>query len=101
MRPLSSLSRDEVRTFARRHWLFLAVLGVALLLRILAEVAYWPTLFYADSWQHVQLAYSKVFVAFGPDRPSGYPLLLHALSIFGRHLGLVTILHHLHLAGLA
>jgi hypothetical protein len=86
-------------TLIRRHRLFLIVLGIAVSLRVLAEVAYWPALFYADSWQYVKLAYSKPIVAFGIDRPSGYPVAIHVLSLFGRDLGAITIVQHL--AGLA
>jgi hypothetical protein len=89
----------EASRLIRRHWLFGAVLAAALCLRVLVEVTYWPALFYSDSWQYVNLAYSRSIVAFGIDRPSGYPLLLHLLSIFGRSLALVTIVQHL--AGLA
>jgi hypothetical protein len=91
--------RDRVVRLARAHPLFTAVLGAALVLRVLVEVAYWPALTFSDSWQYIHLAYSKPIVAFGVDRPSGYPLLIHLLSLPGRSLATITIVQHL--AGLA
>ena len=65
----------------------------------LVEVAYWPALFYSDSWEYISLAFSKPIVAFSGDRPSGYPLLIHLLSLPGRSLATITIIQHL--AGIA
>ena len=96
--PISAFVR-RLTAVAREHRLLVAVLVAAVVLRALVEVAYWPALFYADSWQYVNLAFSKTIVAFGVDRPSGYPLLIHLLSAFGRSLAVLTVIQHL--AGLA
>ncbi len=83
----------------RAHWLLCGVIALALVLRVLVEVAYWPALFYSDSWEYISLAFSKPIVAFSGDRPSGYPLLIHLLSLPGRSLATITIIQHL--AGIA
>lgn len=85
--------------FVRAHPLATAVLAAAVLLRVLVEIAYWPALTFSDSWQYIHLAYSKPIVAFGVDRPSGYPLLIHILSLPGRSLATITVVQHV--AGLA
>jgi hypothetical protein len=95
---LKNLGR-HIATFARRHPLLLGVVAAGVVLRILVEIAYWPALFYSDSWEYIQLAYSKSIVAFSGSRPSGYPLLIHLLSLPGRNLATITIVQHL--AGLA
>src|SRR3954453_7404613 len=79
----------------RRNWPFALVLAAGALLRMGAEVAYRPALFYSDSWGYLSLAHGKSIVTFAPLRPSGYPLilkLLHALPV-------ITVAQHL--AGLA
>ena len=84
---------------ARAHRLLLIVLAGAIVLRVLVEIAYWPALTFSDSWQYIQLAFANPIVAFGVDRPSGYPLILHLLALPGRSLGTISIVQHL--AGLA
>jgi Dolichyl-phosphate-mannose-protein mannosyltransferase len=95
---LNNLAR-RIAAFARLHPLLIGVLVIAVVLRTLVEIAYWPALFYSDSWEYVNLAYSRSIVAFSTDRPSGYPLLMHLLSLPGRSLATITILQHL--AGIA
>ena len=95
---LNNLGR-HIATFVRLHPPLLGVVAAAVVLRILVEIAYWPALFYSDSWEYIQLAYSKSIVAFSGSRPSGYPLLIHLLSLPGRNLATITIVQHL--AGLA
>ena len=90
---------QQLRRLSRCHWAFLAVLSLGISLRVLAQIAYWPALFYSDSWEYVKLAFSGPFVEFGVDRPSGYPLLIHLLLRFGREPATLTIVQHL--AGLA
>src|SRR3954451_13660498 len=75
----------------RRNWPFALVLAAGALLRMGAEVAYRPALFYSDSWGYLSLAHGKSIVTFAPLRPSGYPLilkLLHALPV-------ITVAQHL------
>jgi hypothetical protein len=70
----------------RRHWVFLAVFTVAIGLRAAAEVAYWPALLFSDSWAYVGTAFSSGLVGFGDWFSSGYPLILHLLTLLDRDL---------------
>jgi hypothetical protein len=45
--------RQRLRVGARRHWIFLAVLGVALGLRVVTQIAYRPALLYIDSYRYL------------------------------------------------
>src|SRR3954447_15953459 len=75
----------------RRNWPFALVLAAGALLRMGAEVAYRPALFYSDSWGYLSMAHGHSIVTFAPLRPSGYPLilkLLHALPV-------ITVAQHL------
>src|SRR2546430_5145518 len=45
--------RQRLRVDARRHWIFLAVLGVALALRVVTQIAYRPALLYIDSYRYL------------------------------------------------
>src|SRR3954468_13141960 len=85
-----------MRALVRRHWPLLIVLAIAAAVRIGVAIAYWPATFFGDSWSYLNLAYEG---GFAPDRPSGYPQVIHLLSIFGRDLGTLTTAQHL--AGLA
>jgi hypothetical protein len=81
----------------RAHWPMAVVVGVAAVARALVAIAYAPALFFSDSWSYVALAFGSGH--FAPDRPSGYPLLMNALSVLGRNLTEITTLQHL--AGVA
>jgi hypothetical protein len=84
---------------ARSHWPLLIVLGAGLLLRLAVAIAYRPAIFYNDSFSYIRQAFNvggTGLVAFAPDRPAGYPLVLHLL---GESLAWATALQHL--AGLA
>ena len=85
-----------MRSLARRHWPLLVVLAIAAAVRVGVAIAYWPATFFGDSWSYLNLAFEG---GFAPDRPSGYPQVIHLLSIFGRDLGAITTAQHL--AGLA
>jgi hypothetical protein len=61
-------------------------------------VSYRPGIFYFDSWLYLGVAEHGHPVAFAPDRPSGYPLLLKlGMSALG---GLSTVTALQQLAGL-
>jgi hypothetical protein len=45
--------RQRLRVGARRHWIFLTVLGVALALRVVSQIAYRPALLYIDSYRYL------------------------------------------------
>jgi hypothetical protein len=79
----------------RRHWPFALVLAAGAVLRLAAEAAYRPALFYSDSWGYLSMAHGTGIVSFAPLRPSGYPLILKVLH----WLTLTTVVQHL--AGLA
>ena len=84
----------------RAHWPLALVLAVAAAVRIGVAIAYWPATFFGDSWAYLGLAFGDGNpVGIAPDRPSGYPLVIDALSLFGRSLGAITTAQHL--AGLA
>ena len=88
-----------MRSLLRAHWPLLVVLAVAAAVRVAVAVAYWPAIFFGDSWAYLDLAYGGSPVGFAPDRPSGYPVVIDLLSVFGRSLGAITTVQHL--AGLA
>ena len=52
-RWFGSERRQRVRTGARRHWVFLAVLGVGFALRVVTQIAYRPALLYIDSYRYL------------------------------------------------
>src|ERR1700690_1688258 len=53
----------------RRHWLLSVLLAAGLALRILAQIAYQPALFYIDSIKYL-------FGAYAGNDPPGYQLIL-------------------------
>ena len=82
---------------ARRHWLFLAVMAAAVLVRVLVEIPFWPALIYiGDSFGYLKEAIQNEW---GQTQPNGYPAILALLFLPGRELGTITIVQHL--AGLA
>jgi Dolichyl-phosphate-mannose-protein mannosyltransferase len=83
--------RREVRIGARRHWIFLAVLGVGALLRIVTQVAYRPALLFIDSY-----AYLDNLHALSPRhaQPIGYDIVLRPVLSLG-NLATVAALQHL------
>lgn len=88
-----------MRSLLRAHWPLLLVLAVAAAVRVAVAIAYRPAVFFGDSWAYLDLAYGGDPVGFAPDRPSGYPILIDLLGVFGRSLGAITTAQHL--AGLA
>ncbi|HSR86796.1 MAG TPA: hypothetical protein VLM11_21675 [Streptosporangiaceae bacterium] len=87
----STLSRlDVARGLLRRHWLLAAFLGAGLVLRVLAQFAYRPALFYIDT---VKYLYSSD----GND-PEGYKLPLRAILLAGNFNTVAAIQHLLGLA---
>lgn len=76
----------------RRHWLFAAFVVVAVGLRAVVSVAYWPALeLHGDSYDYLRLA--RVLEP-GTWHTSGYPLLLALLSLTG-WFGSIVVLQHL------
>jgi hypothetical protein len=75
---------------ARRHWLAFALLAAGLVLRVLAELAYRPALFYIDSTRYL-------YDAVGID-PVGYKGLLEAVLPAGGFAAVAAVQHLLGLA---
>jgi len=92
---LQSFGSRRVASLVRAHRGFTILLGVGLLARILCALAYWPALMYADSSGYLRLAHTGSVVGFVPDRPSGYPLLIHLLTLPGHRTAIVIIAQHL------
>jgi hypothetical protein len=69
----------------RRHWMIAALLAAGLILRVLAQVAYRPALFYIDS---VKYLYSS-----GGNDPEGYKLPLRAILLVANFDTVVAIQH--------
>ncbi len=70
----------------RRHWLAVALLAAGLVLRVLAQLAYRPVLFYIDSVKYL-------YNAEGND-PEGYKAPLRAI-LFVANLDTVAVVQHL------
>jgi hypothetical protein len=71
---------------ARHHWLLTLLLAAGLALRVMAQIAYRPALFYIDSLKYL-------YHAGGAD-PVGYRVLLKPLLLVG-NLDLVAAVQHL------
>jgi hypothetical protein len=85
-------ARARVGPILRRHWLFAAFLAVAVGVRIVVLIAYWPGLeLFTDSYDYLALAHS--FMP-GTWHPAGYPVFLALLSVTGQ-LAVVVVVQHL------
>jgi hypothetical protein len=71
----------------------LAVLVLAsALVRAATAVAYWPGILVADSYTYIPMAFSGPFVGVEATRPSGYPILLHAIgAVTGSRVAAVSL----------
>jgi hypothetical protein len=76
---------DAATDVLRCHWLFASFLGAGLVLRVLAQLAYRPALFYIDS---VKYLYDSA----GND-PEGYKLPLRGILFVGNFNAVVAIQH--------
>jgi hypothetical protein len=88
-----------VKSLVRNNLWLAVILGLAVALRVAAELAYRPALLWDDSWAYVNIALRDVPVSLSASRPSGYPLLVRIFSLNGESLFTLTVLQHL--AGLA
>jgi len=85
-------ARTRLRLGARRHWLFLAVLGVGLALRVVTQIAYRPSLLYIDSFTYLGNLHDL-----NPSRtsqPIGYELLLLRPVLSVGNLAVVAAVQH-------
>jgi len=83
LRPVGPVA--GVAAALRRHWLAAVLLGIGLVLRVLAQFAYRPALFYIDSVKYI-------YNAEGND-PEGYKAPLRAV-LFVSNLDTVIALQH-------
>ena len=86
------------RAAMSRHRAFAVVLALALVVHALAYYAFFPALFFADSWVYLGLAWDPAedFVGLSFARPSGYPMFLWALEPFvGEHVARVALVQQL------
>lgn len=83
-----------MRALLRTHWPIALVLVVATAVRAGVAIAYWPAVFFGDSWSYLNMAFEGDPVSFAPDRPSGYPAAIALLSVPGRSLAVLTIVQH-------
>ncbi|HXW43843.1 MAG TPA: hypothetical protein VEL03_03595 [Streptosporangiaceae bacterium] len=79
------------RALWSRHRVFSILVLLSLVLRVLAELAFRPAMFIADSFLYMQ---DGTTFTLGQLRPSGYPILLH-LIIPLHSLLAITVLQHL------
>ena len=90
--PTLHAAGRRVGPVLRRHWLLAAFLAVAVGLRIVVMIAYWPGLeLFTDTSDYLSLAHTLVP---GIWHPSGYGLFLALLSLTGQ-LAVVVVLQHL------
>jgi len=79
------------RVTLRRHWLFALLFTLGVLLRVMAQVAYWPAILYYDSAGY--LGGYRLSLA-EPD-PLGYPLTAHLLLDAFHDLAALSVVNHL------
>lgn len=87
-----------LRAVAARHRAFAIMLGLGLAVHTLAYIAYFPALFFPDSYTYLSLAWfpQQDFVGFDFSRPSGYPIFLWAIEpLTGHHAARVALVQQL------
>jgi hypothetical protein len=85
-------TRARVRLGARRHWIFLVVLGVGALVRIVTQVAYRPALLFIDSFGYLENLHD---LSPRQAQPVGYILLLLRPVLTVGTLAAVAAVQHL------
>jgi hypothetical protein len=83
--PVPAQHLGQLAAVMRRHWLMVALLSAGLVLRVLAQVAYRPALFYIDSTRYLYHS--------GGNDPVGYRLPLKII-LFVANLNLVAGVQH-------
>jgi hypothetical protein len=86
-------ARSRWRLGARRHWLFLAVLGAGVALRVVTQVAYRPALLYIDSYRYLGNLYDLSPTA--TSQPIGYMVLLLRPVLSVGNLAVVAGVQHI------
>jgi hypothetical protein len=92
-RWFSTERRARLRLGARRHWLFLVVLGVGLLLRVITQITYRPALLYIDSYRYLANLHDLSPTA--NSQPIGYTLFLLRPLLAVGNLAVVAAVQHL------
>jgi hypothetical protein len=88
---VATLAR-ATRSLVVQHWLFIALVGVGVVLRVLAWIAYQPALMFGDSFRYL----SNIGI-FDPGglHPIGYELFVLTPTLWVDGLELVTAIQHL------
>jgi hypothetical protein len=92
---LSPDRRQRARAGARRHWLFLALFGAGVLLRIVTQVAYRPALLFIDSYAYLG---NLQYLDPGHIQPIGYEIVIRPVLALGNLAVVVALQHVLGLA---
>lgn len=81
-------------------WILLGLIAVGILLRLLAEVAWWPvTTTLSDSWPYSYYAGTNPFD--NPQHPGGYSVVLAGVGLITREVAVPIVLQHLAAIGSA
>jgi hypothetical protein len=88
--PIPRARRRSLLPLLRRHWLISALLLAGLVLRVLAQVAYRPALFYIDTTRYLYHA--------GGNDPVGYRVPLRGILLVSNFAAVVAVQHLLGLA---
>jgi hypothetical protein len=85
-------TRARLRLGTRRHWVFLAVLGVGVALRVVTQIAYRPSLLYIDSYTY--LGNLNALDPSKTSQPIGYEVLLLRPLLSIGNLAVVAAVQH-------
>ena len=88
----SPASRRSIVALLGRHWLFVAVLGPAIILRAITMLGFRWVLWFNDSYQYLVFAVGALKP--DPTRPSGYSIYLRVLASL-HSFAVVTVSQHL------
>jgi hypothetical protein len=91
-RWLGPEQRTRLRLGARRHWVFLTVFGLGVLLRIITQVAYRPALLFIDSYRYLENLHD---LSPSHAHPIGYEVLLLRPVLSLGNLATVAALQHI------
>lgn len=85
-------TRRRARLGARRHWIFLVLLGVGVGLRVVTQIAYRPALLFIDSFRYLE---NLQELSPTQTQPIGYSLLFLRPVLSIGNLAAVAALQHL------
>lgn len=90
-RWLAPEQRTRLRLGARRHWVFLVVLGAGFLLRVITQIAYRPALLFIDSYRYLENIHD---LSPSHAHPIGYEVLFLRPVLSVANLTTVAALQH-------